>query len=377
MMKQNQDEKVLPQAKLSRVVVIGGGVVGAMIAYELSKIGGLAVTLLERNQPASGATGAALGIMMGVISHKYKGRAWRLRHSSLELYESLIPELEASTQIKIPYNRQGILKISDQAEEVEKWTELQEIRAKQQLKLEVWSPNQITDFCPQIDVSGNKIVAALYSPGDRQVHPTLLTQALVKGAQQQGVNCKWGVEVQELLLKGNYCQKLVTNRGNISADWVVISAGIGSTPLVKNPEIRPVLGQGIEIKLDKPLGKGEFQPVITGDDVHILSLGNGKYWIGATVEFESSDQALEADRAQLEKVKEKAIAFCPDLASGKIVKTWSGLRPRPEGKPAPVIEPWSEAQNVLLATGHYRNGVFLAPATAETVKDFLRTQGVF
>lgn len=353
---------------MTQVAVIGCGVVGAAIAYELSKVAGFNITLLDENTPASGATGAALGIMMAIISHKVKGRAWQLRHTSLQRYESLIPELEALTGLSIPYHRQGILKLTTDSSELSKWQELVKIRAQQGLDLQVWDASQIEDHCPQIEISSNQIIGALYSPQDRQVNPSLLTQALVQGANHNGVDCLFGVKVTELISESSgHCTAIDTDQGIIKVDAVVIAAGIGSTPLIKSLNIRPVLGQALHVKLAQNLGNNQFQPIITGNDVHILPVGTGEYWLGATVEFESSDQELTADPTQLTAVKNQAIAFCPELANCEILSTWSGLRPRPQGHPAPVIENLSGYNNVILATGHYRNGVLLAPATAIAV----------
>ncbi|MCY7272444.1 MAG: FAD-dependent oxidoreductase, partial [Phormidesmis sp. CAN_BIN44] len=125
-------------------------------------------------------------------------------------------------------------------------------------------------------------------------------------------------------------------------------------------------GQAIHLRLDQPLGTD--QPVITGNDVHLVPLGNCDYWVGATVEFPSDVGELAPDAASFEAVMRQAIAFCPDLAHAETIRTWYGLRPRPQGRPAPIIERLSGYQNILLATGHYRNGVLLAPATAEKVR---------
>ena len=133
--------------------------------------------------------------------------------------------------------------------------------------------------------------------------------------------------------------------------------------------MRPVLGQALQLKLQQPIGNLEFQPVITGDDVHIVPIGNGEYWIGATVEFPNERGETIAEPALLEKVRQDAIAFCPKLADATIIRTWSGKRPRPEGEPAPIIGRLPGYSNVLLATGHYRNGVLLAPATAMAIRD--------
>ena len=133
--------------------------------------------------------------------------------------------------------------------------------------------------------------------------------------------------------------------------------------------IRPVLVQANKLKLDCHLGHPNFQPVVTGNDIHIVPLGNQKYWLGATVEFPTESGASNPDAHSLEQLKQEAIAFCPELNTATILKTWSGNRPRPEGISAPVIGKLSGYENILLATAHYRNGVLLAPATAlEVVK---------
>ena len=97
--------------QMVKVAIIGCGIVGAAIAYELSQIPGLDITIIEQKTPASGSTGAALGVSMGVISHKTKNRGWRLREASLKRYQTLLPELESLTGITIPVNCQGIVKL--------------------------------------------------------------------------------------------------------------------------------------------------------------------------------------------------------------------------------------------------------------------------
>ena len=105
---------------MTEIAIAGCGVVGAAIAYELSRLPNLKITLFDENFPASGATKAALGVLMGVISQKTQGRAWKLRQTSLERYETLIPELESLTGYSIPYNRQGIVLLHFTGENREK-----------------------------------------------------------------------------------------------------------------------------------------------------------------------------------------------------------------------------------------------------------------
>lgn len=364
---------------MRHVVIIGCGVVGAAIAYELSFVPGLKVTVLDKQQPAQAASGAALGILMGVISHKIKGRAWRMRQASIQRYETLIPELEVLTGRQIPFNRQGILMLLPKqepgnTEDLANWEKLVEIRQSQGWQLKIWDVIQVKSSCPQLDCE--RINAAVYSPQDRQVEPVALTLAMVDAARRNGVTFHFGVTVEGYHLSTTSTKTVVVVDASPllqNVDWLVVAAGLGSSLInsLPCPLIRPVLGQALHLRLGSLLGHRDFQPVITGDDVHIVPLGGGDYWVGATVEFPTTGDGVVAAPEKLEAVRQQAIAFCPALAEATVVKTWSGLRPRPEGSPAPVLGYAPGFSNVLLATGHYRNGVLLAPATAQAIREII------
>jgi glycine/D-amino acid oxidase-like deaminating enzyme len=356
---------------MTQVAIIGAGIIGSAIAYELSTLPKLQISLIDEQHPASGSTGAALGVLMGIISHKTKSRAWRLREESIRRYQTLIPELEKLTGEKIPFNNQGIVKLLFEGDYLPYWERLQATRQEQGWALEIWDQLELQNRCPQIDLEKNKIIGAVYSPQDGQVNPTILTQTLIKAAKINGVKCKFGLKVDRVGFAGRSCEQVHTSEGIIETDWLIVAAGLGSTPLTASTsqgvEIRPVLGQALQLKLKQPLGDVKFQPVITGNDVHIVPLGKGEYWVGATLEFPSDTGEIEPQQELLEQVREKAIAFCPNLADAQIIYTWSGKRPRPQGESAPIIKPLTGYNNVLLATGHYRNGVLLAPATAQEI----------
>ncbi|MEB3248704.1 MAG: FAD-dependent oxidoreductase [Merismopediaceae bacterium] len=373
---------------MTRIVIIGAGVIGAAIAYELSAIPAFQLTLLEKQQgvtelgrsAAEGATGAALGVMMGVISHKTKGRAWRLRQATLERFDNLVTELEQITGESLPVNRQGILKVIP-TEEQSQWQRLQQTRAAQGYPLELWSFEQLREQFPYLKLNPDQ--SAVYSPRDRQINPQHFTEQLLKAAQSQGVTYGPGVTVHHLAHRDGICTGLETSQGFIEADQVIIAAGLGSpalTPFFDPPiALQPVLGQGLRVKLPQPLGLSALQqssvtsrqPVITCNDVHLVPWGDKEYAIAATVEFPHPDGTLIADPQRLESIYHQAIALCPDLAQGERIYTWQGTRPRPLGESAPILRSLPGFTNVLLATGHYRNGILLAPATALWVKQTL------
>lgn len=364
---------------MQNVVIIGSGVVGAAIAYKLSENPNFNITLIDEQTPASGSTGAALGVLMAVSSRKTKGRAWKLRQISIARYQTLIPELESLTGMNIPCNRQGVVVLCFDKEDEAKLSKLCKKRAYEGYQLEMWNLEQLRAKCPQINQ--NKVICAVYSPQDQQVNPTILTKALVAGASLRGVNCIFGQKVHNFVKtdlndsNNRHCSQVNILDGEIKADWVILAAGMGSSNLIaslsQKIDIAPVLGKALLLKHDKIIGNPDFQPVITGNDVHIAPIGNGEYWIGATLEFPNHQGEFINNEELLEKVRQEAISFCPDLAEATIMLSWSGKRPCPEAQSSPIIEKLSGYDNVILATGHYRNGILLAPATAKAVYDMI------
>jgi glycine oxidase len=365
----------------TRISIIGCGIIGATIAYELSRsTNDCQIDVYDSQPPAQAATGAALGVLMGIISQKIKGRAWNFRRDSIRRYQTLIPELEQATRTKIPVNSQGIVKLLSPEEDLSKWTQLATIRHEQEWELALWNARQLSTNLPQI-VGGaspleNRQFAgtAVYSPQDLQVDPVALTTALVAAAKLNGVNFHFDRAIESIEADNpDCCELLSANLPNITSDRVIVTAGLGATSLLAPHapiEIQPVLGQAVQIRLAQPLGNPAFQPVIVNEDVNIVPCGGNDYWVGATVEF-PVDGVMVSDPACLELLDKIAISTCPDLANGEIVRTWQGLRPRPNHRPAPVIDRVGKNQRILVATGHYRNGILLAPATARIIGDML------
>jgi len=372
-----------------QVGVVGCGVVGAAIAYELVQIPGVAVTVLDRRSPEQWeATGAALGVLMAATSSKLNGKALQMRFASLQRYETLVPELERLTGSKIPVNRQGILYLCFDSAELARWQEVAVVRAAQGFPLELLPAAEVTFRYPELQAAraletAQPLVGAIYSPSDRQIEPVVLTQALIQAAQAQGASFRFQTIVQGFTRvpddNHQHVQSLQTSSGKFSVDWLILASGLGSsllTQALQQPvDIRPVLGQAIHLQLPQPFAAGP-RPVITGLDVHLVPAGFKELWVGATVEFPLDSQSAQgqADPRLLAAVHQQAIALCPALADARVTRTWSGLRPRPQGRPAPIVEPLSGYGNVLLATGHYRNGVLLAPITAQTIREMISAQ---
>ncbi len=365
-----------------RVGIIGAGIVGSAIAYELSRIPGVEIHIFEKNSASTWqATGAALGVLLGGLSLKHRGRHLALRQASLKLWQTLIPELESKTGQLLPVNRNGILELCWTAEAWEKWLSLGNLRVTQGFPLEFWPATTVNTRFPQLSTPG--LVGAIFSTQDLQINPIPVTQALRQEATAQGVQFHFQAQVDQIVVQDHRATELAwrtpTTEGYQSLDYLVIAAGLGSTPLTRGLgqelSLQPVLGQAVHYDCVDPPGLD--WPVIQSGELHLVPLPqNGiglsqGVWVGATVEFPNHEPAFP-QAPLLNALKQSAMDLFPTLKSAQIVREWQGLRPRPVNRPAPIIEPLAPYTNVLMATGHYRNGILLAPITAQKIVEYLQ-----
>jgi glycine oxidase len=348
---------------MTTVTVIGCGVIGAMLAYELSKDlieTDLKVTVLEANaQPAMVATGAALGVLMAASSSRARGHLVKLRLASLSRYDRLIDELTAQTNCDILYNRKGILNLYRSPDAETTARSLIKIRQRQGFEMQWLDREQIQARFPQWQTNGG-----LLSECDRALHPVQFVKALVEAATQNGVEFRWNTSVKNLA-------DLITDR-------IVITSGMGSNsliaPMLKNRDrdlLQPIGGQALLLSVPNL----DLENVVhieneDGSDLNIVPLGNDRYWLGATIEFENRELPREANVSLL---LEQAIAWCPTFIHAEVLETWIGDRPRPDGFQAPILGFVPDHPHIAIATGHYRNGVMMAPITAQITKDLLLT----
>lgn len=343
------------------VTIVGAGVVGSAIAYELSRVLDPAETpilvLEAQGEDDWQATGAALGVLIVHLSRRRRGRNFQLRQASLARYETLIPELEAQTGVKLPYQRRGIIEIcTTEAEAIatQAWLQEQVPQGVQWL-----SPKEVQDQCPLVDM--HHIHGALWAAGDRQVTPKPLTQALRQAARQRGVKFFYQSPVSHLQRSPQGGWTLQLNQAAIETEYLILAAGLGTTPLTQALDrpvtVEPVLGQALEFACDIDA----TTPVMTAEGIHFVPVPGGRVWVGATVEFNT----LTGNPQTLDHLHRRAIELWPILKTAPLTQQWQGLRPRPSDRPAPIIEKIDD--HTWLATGHYRNGILLAPVTAEQI----------
>lgn len=348
------------------VAVIGCGVVGAAIAYELSQQS-LSVIAVDAGAPCGQASGAALGVLMAISTQKSSGPVVDLRLASLARFNELVSGLEEQLGYSLPVNRQGLLRLISEGD----WGQWDEAIAARQAAGHVLNPLSREDIAAlQPELEWN--AGGLHSPGDRQIDPRAFVQALVRAAKQNGAQFLFNEPVTRLKTERGRINALYTPNETVSASHFVVAAGLGSArfsdQLGLDIKVAPVKGQAIRIRPASPLPYG---PPITDGEINIVPLADGTYWVGATVEFQPTIPTPTLGGMQ--QLMEQATTLLPVLKDAELVSNWAGMRPRPLGQRAPILGRSPMHQNVIVATGHYRNGVLLAPITAAVVKDLLVT----
>ena len=360
------------------VLVVGAGLVGTAIAWLLQR-SGHRVTLidpcLDGPPPPQAGSWAALGVLMAQVFHRSSGRGWRLRQRSHQLWRDWIAELSAAGH-RLP-RREGLLLLAAEAAE---WDYQQRLAAERQargLPLELWSPLQLTALQPQLPAAA---LGGLHSPGDGQLDPGPLIRALLLDARRHGLATRASAAVRlergRLVPGGRQPWRLHCRDGQqLETPWLVLAAGLASGELLAGVglelPLEPVLGQALELELpEAPAWSWPGAVVWRGINlVPRPDLASGRrLWLGATLE--PGDQA---DPAALETLRHWAGAGLGWLERAEVVRHWQGLRCRPSGQAAPVLE--QPEPGLLIASGHYRNGVLLAPASAAWVREQIEAGG--
>ncbi|MBM5823196.1 MAG: FAD-dependent oxidoreductase [Cyanobacteria bacterium K_Offshore_surface_m2_011] len=363
------------------VIVVGGGIVGLACAW-FQQCRGHAVLLLDPAQAAAaaGAPGegpersgslAALGVLMADSFHRDRGRAWELRQRSLELWSQWRHELDRRGH-PIPY-RSGVLLLAADGDEEQRLGALGARKRALGLPLEPWDRRRLEQLEPGLP---QPCLAGLHSGRDGQLDPGSALAALAADGRERGLTLRAEAAVA-LRPDGGGWRVDLAGGGAERAAWVVLAAGTASGALLKAAagvaarvdsgpwELEPVLGQALELELelDAPLPV-HWPGVVVWRGVNLVPRpdleGGRRLWLGATLE-----PGRRAGPDQLRELRDLGGAAPEWLRQARVVRRWQGLRPRPVGRPAPLLE--QPAPGLLLAGGHYRNGILLAPASAAWV----------
>lgn len=347
------------------VVIVGGGIIGASIAFELAAEK-LRVVVLDRQEPGCEASWAAAGMLSPAPDSPRDLPLVPFAKESLKLYPKFVQAIEEFSGKPAAYACDGALEVflSAEAESSARLRELRELG----IVAELLSAEESRRTEPAI---GESARAAIRLPEEGTVEPRLLMDALLTAARNRAVEIRANCGVTELLRDGDRVVGVSACGEKASAGHVVLAAGSYSGELAPSGWLkrlaptRPVRGQMVALR--PQAGATGLPRVVRSERGYLVSRRDGQIVAGSTSEEAGFEKQVTA--AGIHKILGATIEMCPALAGAQIVETWSGLRP---GTPddLPILGP-AEASGLWLATGHYRNGILLAPATAKVVCDWI------
>ena len=349
----------------SDVIIVGAGVIGCSIALKLAEAN-LKVTILERGRVGCEASRAAAGMLAAQSETTGAGPFFDLCLRSRSMYPEFAASLIESSGIDIEYENKGMLFVTLHAGEMEEAAGWISAQTEAGLALEQLSASAVRDCEPAVTESAT---GAILIPGDHQVENRRLMDALEAAIKRAGIQLIEGEEVSALTTERGRITAVVSNGRRLEAAVVIVAAGTWSSkllePLASGVEVIPARGQMIALR-----GRGcPITRVLHSKKVYIVPRLDGRILVGATVEYAGFEKAVTV--SGIASLLSAASELAPSLLEFEIVETWSGLRPDTSDH-LPILGS-TGVDGLVLATGHFRNGILLAPVTAELITDLVVT----
>ncbi|HEU5063788.1 MAG TPA: glycine oxidase ThiO [Solirubrobacterales bacterium] len=353
------------------LVVVGGGVIGLSCAWRAAQ-GGARVAVLERGEPGGGATRVAAGMLAPVGELTFgEPELLELTLAAARLYPEFVAELEAVTGETTGYERLGALHVALDRDEAAQLRRVHDLQRSLELAAEWLPPRRCRELEPGLTPSFH---GGVFAAGEAAVDPRALTRVLLAALAGEGVEVRTGTEVVEGVFAGERLvgvkARSAEGEEELHADTVVLAAGAWSgaadwLPEHARPPVRPVKGQVLELRSRG--GEPVATHILASERVYLVPRPDGRLVVGATVEEMGFDTAVTA--GGVHELLREAYRLLPDVAEMELVGATAGLRP---GTPdnLPLVGPGA-IDGLVLATGHYRNGILLAPLAAQAVADLL------
>jgi glycine oxidase len=330
------------------VAVVGGGIVGLAVAWR-ARTRGLSVVVLDRGDMGAGTSRVAAGMLAPVAEADAGERPLlELGLRSAERWPAFAAQLGEVSGVDIGYRTCGTLMLARDRDEAEALERERDLRERFGLRVERLLPSAARSLEPALAPT---LRGALYLPDDHAVDPRRVCAARARAPPAAGAVLRPGVEVDELAA--------------LPAEQVVVAAGPWSSAFGDEARVRPVKGQSLRLR--DPSGPGLVERVVRWGQPspgYLVPRGDGRYVLGATSEERGFDTAVTA--GGLHELLRDASELVPGVLELELEEHLAGLRP---GTPdnAPIIGRSLADPGVVWATGHYRNGVLLAPVTAELI----------
>jgi glycine oxidase len=351
------------------LVVVGGGVIGLACAWRAAQRGAR-VAVVERSHPPAGATRVAAGMLAPVGELAFgEPELLELTMAAAEIYPDFVTELEEASGLSTGYRRDGALHVALDRDEAAELRRVHELQRSLGLGAEWLPPRRCREVEPGLTPSFN---GGVHAPGEGSVDPRALIAALLAAAAAEGVEVLSGTGVEAALREGERIVGLRTERGEeLRAGATLLAAGAWSgqaawLPEAARPPVRPVKGQILELR-----ARGGAPPpargIVASERVYLVPRPDGRLIVGATVEEQGFDTAVTA--GGVHELLREAYRLLPEVAEMELVEAAAGLRPATPDN-LPRVGP-SGVDGLLWASGHYRNGILLAPLAANVIVERL------
>ncbi len=353
--------------------MIGGGVAGLVTAWRAAHRG-LRVVVLERGELGGGTSRWAAGMLAPVSEAELGERALlALGLESLARWPAFAAELGEAAGLDLGLRQTGALLVARDRDEAEALERELGFRRELGLAVERLRPSQARRLEPALAPT---VRLALSAADDQAVDPRRLVAALAEACRRAGVELRTATEVERVLVEDGRVAGVALAGERLRAPRVVVAAGPWSGALAGLPEearvpVRPVKGQ--VMRLRDPEGPGLVERVLRFPGGYLVPRGDGRYVLGATVEERGFDTTVTA--GGLHALLRDAGELVPGVHDLVVEEVGAGLRP---GSPdnTPLLGPSAVVEGLVWATGHYRNGILLAPVTAELVAGALAGEPV-
>jgi glycine oxidase len=340
------------------VAIIGAGIQGSSVALRLAQAG-LRAVVLERAVPGAEASSAAGGILSPGVEAAEPGPFYALCRASLARYPGLVREVEALSGMSVSYRTLGTLEVALDDDHAKILAARAEKILSAGLPVEVLDEAGVHRLEPGISP---EVRGALFFPDEATLDPRALARAVYVAAARAGATFVTG-QVKRIAIEGGAAVGVEHDRGRIDAGAVVLAAGSWSL-LVEGHglppgSVRPVRGQIAVLDTRPPL----LSRATFSGHGYVVPRPDGRILVGSTMEEVGFEKAVTAEG--LHHVLEVAMGIAPALAKAPVVETWSNFRPAsPDGEP--ILGP-ATVRGLHYATGHTRNGILLAPITADAI----------
>lgn len=350
------------------VAIIGAGAIGLGIAWRLAQRG-LKVTVFDKGEAGRGATHAAAG-MLAACSEAEPGEEAlvKLGRASQEAWPEFARELEAASGLSVDLRREGTLLVALTADDQARLTHDLAFQQSLGLPIEWISAGAARKREPHL---GTRLAGALWSPADWQADNRKLAAALRVAAERAGVTLREHAEVKRIVGEGARATGVGLADGtDVAADHVLLAAGawsrqIEGIPAASRPPVRPIKGQMIALRMDPraPL----ITHVVWAPGIYMVPRLDGRLLLGATVEEKGFDAEMTAGGVLT--LLEAAWRAVPAIEELPIAEMWVGYRPGSRDD-APILGA-GPLDGLSYATGHHRNGILLAPVTADLMAKYI------